>query len=608
KTYDLRLHLKDFLGEQPMVDDIIIVLIDEKSIKKIGRWPWKRDVMAALVNNISKERPKVIGIDIMFSEKEGAKTDGRLAKAIKKAGNVVLATAFILPVEGKKGAVSDGPPDFLWSSAYMEVKSVMDIPWKEWSTKAEFVNPPIRGFSESASLGHVNMHLDMDGVLRWEIMYLNYADDWYPPFSLQIARIALGIEMNEMALYGGSSIKIGNQFIYTDLRGMTLINYRSRNNPFQALSASDVIKGKAAKGIFKDKIVLIGASALGTYDQKITPISADMPGVEKNANVVENILLNNFNRKSPGIVELAVIIFTGISLGLLLPKLRAMSSVLLAVSFMAIYILMGCYLLLYKSLWINFVYPLSNIFVIFMAQTAIRFSREERKAKEVREMFSSYVSPKIVEELINHPEKAKLGGDRKTVTILFSDLIGFTSLSEKLPPEEVVAILNEYLKEMTDIIFRWDGTLDKFVGDEIVAFWGAPLEQENHAELAIRCALHMSSKLNKMQEEWRASGKSILDCGMGINTGEVLIGNIGAQGKKMDYTMIGDHVNLTARVEKLTREYHTRVLITEDTVRNIEALIKKGCFGHFELKEFPPVKVKGKEREVKVFGLMGGEH
>jgi len=220
-------------------------------------------------------------------------------------------------------------------------------------------------------------------------------------------------------------------------------------------------------------------------------------------------------------------------------------------------------------------------------------------------MFSSYVSPKIVKELIENPDKARLGGERRVVTLLFSDIIGFTSLSERRQPEEVVSLLNEYFKEMADIIFRWDGTLDKFVGDEIMALWGAPLEQPNHAELALRCALNMSEKLNELQEMWRQRGSDTFDVGIGLNTGEVIIGNIGATGKKMDYTAIGDHVNLAARVEQLTRQYGTRILITENTYAHVEPLIKKGLLGHFELNELAKVKVKGKENEVKILGLKG---
>jgi adenylate cyclase len=178
-------------------------------------------------------------------------------------------------------------------------------------------------------------------------------------------------------------------------------------------------------------------------------------------------------------------------------------------------------------------------------------------------------------------------------------MIGFTSLSERLPPEEVVTMLNDYYRDMAGIIFHWDGTLDKFVGDEIMAIWNAPADQPNHAELAVRCALDMSDRLDKLREEWRGKGKDLLDCGIGINTGEVIIGNIGLPGKKMDYTAIGNHVNIAARVEKLTREYHSRILVTGATWEAANS----GRFGHITATEYPPVAVKGKEETVTIYAL-----
>jgi adenylate cyclase len=234
---------------------------------------------------------------------------------------------------------------------------------------------------------------------------------------------------------------------------------------------------------------------------------------------------------------------------------------------------------------------------------AYKYLTEERKAKELKKMFSHYVSPKIVEELLKNPELAKLGGYRREITVLFSDVRGFTTFSESRKPEEVVEHLNEYLHEMTDIIFKWDGTLDKFVGDEIMAFWGAPLEQPNHAELAIKCALNMSDKLEELQVKWKAEGKYPLDNGIGINTGDVLVGNFGSADKKMDYTIIGDHVNLGARVETLTRKYDSRVLITEFTFEKIRHLAEEGKLYRVDMKEMDTVKVKGKEIPVKIYGI-----
>jgi len=222
-------------------------------------------------------------------------------------------------------------------------------------------------------------------------------------------------------------------------------------------------------------------------------------------------------------------------------------------------------------------------------------------------MFSSYVTEKIVNELIKNPSMAKLGGERREITVLFSDVRGFTSLSEKHSPEEVVSILNEYLGEMAEIVFKWEGTLDKFIGDAILAFWGAPMKQENHAELAVKCALNMVKRLEELQQKWQSEGKSVLDCGIGINTGEVLVGNIGAEGKKMDYTAIGDHVNLGSRVEGLTKKYNVHILITEFTLDKIRGLITAGKLYRTSVKGLEKVVVKGKEQPVAIYEVKGLE-
>src|SRR3989449_3366492 len=240
---------------------------------------------------------------------------------------------------------------------------------------------------------------------------------------------------------------------------------------------------------------------------------------------------------------------------------------------------------------------------------------EEKQTKEIRAMFSSYVSPRIVSELIKDPEKARLGGHRRELTMLFSDVVGFTTFSEQHTAEEVVTQLNEYLGVMTEVVFQWNGTLDKFVGDAVVVFWGAPLDQPDHAELAVKCALHMRKRLEELQAKWRAEGKVPLDNGIGINTGEAPVGNMGAEGKKMDYTMIGDHVNLAARVQELTREFGCSLVISEETAARLRDLLGKkesddnrGHLGHVSLRKLPPVKVKGKVQPVVVYALRTLDH
>lgn len=600
KTFDLRLRLRNLIEKPTPRDDIIIVDIDEKSLAEIGRWPWSRKVMAELVKTVASGDPKVIGIDVFFSEVENLAADQALAREIAAAGNVVLATPFF--DSGPLKATSEPAYDFLWDSAFTKVETVPGINWKSWAVKPTRVLPPVSEIAQAGTLGHVLMYPDLDGVLRWEILSLYFQDDFYPSLPLQVARIASDLPPEQLILYPGSSIALGARQIGTDLSGRILINYYGRDGTYPRVSATDLLFGRIPAQRLKNAIVLIGTTAFSTYDQKVTPVSADMPGVEKNANVVQNLLSGSFLRRSPGIFELAVILLSGGVLLIMLPRQSARGGIILGFGLILFYLFFSFWLLIDQNIWLTLIYPLANMAIIVGIETTYKLFAAERKTREIRSMFSSYVSPKIVEALIRNPEKLALGGERRVATILFSDMVGFTTISEKLPPEEVVAMLNDYYKEMAEIIFRWDGTLDKFVGDEIMALWNAPTDQDNHAELAVRCALHMSDRLDQLRLEWSARGLNI-DCGIGLNTGEVLIGNVGLLGKKMDYTAIGNHVNVAARLEKLTRTYGTRIIIGENTLADISQFVESGKFGHVEIKALDSVKVKGKDETVNIFSV-----
>jgi adenylate cyclase len=603
KTLDIRLHLRNLLEKQPSTKEIAIVVIDEKSIAEIGRWPWSRAVQGELVSKISSGKPKAIGIDIMYSEPEDDRSDRKLAEAIKKAGNVVQATAFLTENSETKQGETPNAPDFLWDSAFMEVNSVPGIDWKRWAEKPEKVNPPIEVIARAATLGHVTNIPDMDGVLRWDIMYVNYGDDCYPSLPLQVARIANSVSMKETQLYGGSGVQLGKKFIKTDIYGRVIINYRGKEKSFEHISAVDLLKGRVSPAVLKNRIILLGTSALATFDQKVTPFSANFPGVEKNATVVHNILNNDFITKSPRFSELAVILITGVILVIFLPRLKAKPGVVLGFGLIGIYFFLTCYLLIKHDIWLNFVTPTANLIVLVTVGTVFKLLSEEKQSRQIRAMFSSYVTERLVSEMIKNPEMAKLGGEKREITVLFSDVQGFTTYSENHEPEEVVAILNEYLGEMTRIILKWEGILDKFIGDAIVVFWGAPMKQEDHAERAVRCALEMQRRLNDLKASWEAAGREPLRSGIGINTGDAIVGNIGAEGEKMDYTVIGDHVNLGARVEGLTRRYDVPILITEYTVDRLRPAITDGSLTGLEINGLERVIVKGKDTPVGVFSI-----
>jgi adenylate cyclase len=326
-----------------------------------------------------------------------------------------------------------------------------------------------------------------------------------------------------------------------------------------------------------------------------------MPGIEKHANVVASLLHKAFIHRITNLTNIIIIFLSGIGFTLSIIRLKALSGALVAFLYLVGFSVTTYYLFFLKNLWVDWSYSAGNVLMAYLVITVYRYATEERYAKRIRGMFSSYVTEKVVNELIKNPKLAKLGGERREVTVLFSDIRGFTSFSEKHLPEDVVAILNEYLGEMTDIIFMWDGTLDKFVGDEIVAFWGAPVPQDNHAELALRCALQMNHRLKRLQEKWQAEGKEPLCAGFGLNTGEVIVGNIGAEGKKMDYTVIGDNVNLGARVEGLTRKYEATIIITESTLNKVKDQILRGILGHVKVRGLDRVVVKGKREPVAIY-------
>jgi adenylate cyclase len=442
----------------------------------------------------------------------------------------------------------------------------------------------------------------MDGVMRWEILALKYGDDAYPSLALQIARLAQGLRQEDLGLYGGSNIRFGEQFIPTDLSNRILINYYGAEGSFPYVSAADLLSGRVKAELLAGKVVLIGTSALATYDQKVSPFSADMPGVEKNATVVENILANRFMSKSPGVIELAVILITAILLTILLPRLSARSGVIVGFALMAAY-LVAAEITCLEGVWLSLIYPLGNMTIILTAQTVSKLLFEEKQSRQIRAMFSSYVTERLVNEMIRNPDMAQLGGQKRDITVLFSDVVGFTTYSENHQPEEVVAILNEYLGAMTDVVLKWEGILDKFIGDAIVVFWGAPMKQDDHAERGVRCALEMQERLDQLRQKWEAEGRTPLASGIGLNSGEAIVGNIGAEGKKMDYTVIGDHVNLGARVEGLTRRYNVPILITEYTLDRLRPAIAAGEFRGVSILGRERVIVKGKDTPVGIFSL-----
>ncbi|MDH4161367.1 MAG: adenylate/guanylate cyclase domain-containing protein [Nitrospirota bacterium] len=589
KTLDLQFALRGPLAPGP---ETVIAAIDEKSISRLGRFPWPRSTWGRIVDRLTEEGAKVIVFDVFFTEPENVTSDDQFQKAIRESGRVVLPMVFDLQGAFGETGFTDQKVDFLMPAAYSAFRN----PEQDAIPEAKMVLPSLMRFSTYAkTLAHINMNPDSDGTLRWEMLAVKYKDDYYAPIGLQAARLFLDLPSERMVLDMAGGVTMNNTVIPTDAYGRMLINYRGPNKTFPMYSLSDLLDRTLPAGTLKNKVILIGATAIGIYDLRVTPYSTNMAGIEKHANVVDNILHGDFLHRAADYDIPLIFLFT-LVMGALLPRLGAKEGGLLFLALLAGFSGFVYYLFAARGVWFSWVYPASAIFFGYMSQTAYRFFTEERRARDIRKMFSSYVSKRIVDELIRDPSKMKLGGDRKELTVLFSDIRGFTTFSEKHQPEEVVSQLNEYLGAMTHVVFEHEGTLDKFVGDAVMAFWGAPLDQQDHAVRCVRCALDMIKKLKALQEKWAAEGKHVIDIGVGINSGDMIVGNMGAEGKKMDFTVIGDNVNLAARVEGLTRQHNCHIIITEYTYAKVKDVVN--------VQELGAVTVKGKAQPVFMYAVL----
>jgi len=594
---DYRFKVRDLVRPAQIPEDIIVIAVDEKSLAEYGRWPWSRRLQARLIETIMRDRPRAVAVDIIYPEPESPQADGVLADVFSRhRDNLVVALGFGAQ-EGKK--FEGETPDILWDNSFLNVR---DLSFLHPVDAFRSLTPP-DPLAGSAQFGHVYYLPDRDGKVRWEHIAIRFGDDYIPSLALQTARIALGVSPEDMTLVGGSGVDLDGHLVPMDRFCRLQVNYLGREYSLPYVSASDVLSGRVDPGRFKEKILVIGATAIGTYDLKVTPFSANMAGAEKNATIIANILAGDYLLQAPVYADILVVLLAGLAVIIVCRRLTAIYSIL-AFIFIIVLLLVGNQIIFtWLGIRMNLIYPLNTVILNGVFLISYRYFIEERSAREIRSMFSSYVTERVVDELVRNPELARLGGERREITVLFSDIKGFTYFSERTEPEEVVTLLNEYLKAMTEVVFHWEGTLDKFMGDAIVVFWNAPLIQENHAERAMRCSLHMINRLKELKEEWSSRGQVPFDIGIGINTGEVVVGNIGAEGKKMDYTIIGDHVNLGSRLEGLTRKYDTNILISGFTLDRIQGLVQAGKFGHVSITGLEKVVVKGREAPVEVFGF-----
>ncbi len=635
KTYDLRLISR---GRVEPSQSIVLAVIDEKSLEMEGRWPWPRSKIAELVDILSRDGAKVISFDVGFLEpdentqlgfidKFGHQLDALdirssslttfIAESKKNANNdLVLATAIrnstAKVVLGYFFHMNRTDLDYQLEAEKIEQQiarisaSKYPLVLHEGDEKEDrFIqayspvgNLDILAASTDAA-GYYSVRSDPDGVVRWMPLVIQCGEDIYPPLSVVSAYHYLDMPrlMVEVDEQGVEGIRMGQLFIPTDETGQLLINYLGPAKTFPHISISDILGGGVPKGIFKDKIVIVGGTATGTHDTRSTPFTPLYPGVEIHATVVDNILTENFMVKPRWtlIYDLTAIIILAVLAGIALPRMGPLKGLLFVAVLFNLYIFFAYWFLLYFKLWLNIAYPLLALLFNYTVLRVHGYITKDRERKKIQGTFKQYVAPLVIEEMIKEPSKLKLGGEEKELTIMFNDIAGFTSLSERHSPTEMVSMLGSYFEKMTEEIFNNRGTLETYRGDGFMAIFGAPIEREDHAEKACDAALAMQNRLVELRAGWAKTGHPLLTARTGINTGPMLVGNLGCK-YRFVYGALGDNVNLASRLEGLSKEYNTEILIGNNTASRIR--------NSFLLREIDLVRVKGREVPVRIYELL----
>ncbi len=634
---DIRFQVRCPLPPGPAV---VVAAVDEKSLAAEGHWPWRRSRIAALVDSLSRDGAKVIAFDVTFPEpddnarlelvdqlagkieslaidspplaefireqRSDADTDRTLVNALRRSSAaIVLGYFFHTSAEAVgyelKQETIDQRLGGIASSKYPAIIFRGESTAALRLIKAYAAQTSLPMFNAAAaSTGHFTVISDADGAVRWVPLIIQAGDESFPPLALLSAWHFLG--QPQLAIRAGKDgvegVHLGERFLPTDERGQLLVNYRGPPGTFPYFSASDILSGKLPSGTFKDKIVLVGATAVGIGDIRTTPFGQVFPGPEVHATVIDNILVGDFAAR-PHLwraLDLVMIVVLGVATGVALPRMSALSGFMFAGSLAAVYVVAAYWLFVIARLWLNMVYPLATVALCYTGLTVYRYLTEERERKRIKETFKHYVSADVIEDVLADPDRLKLGGQEKVLSVMFSDLVGFTSYSEQYPPSEIISILSDYYDRMTEQVFEHRGTLTNYNGDELMAIFGAPVEQVDHPHRACASALAMLAARDKLAAEWTKLGRPHLRARTGINTGPMLVGNVGSR-YRFAYTVLGDSVNLASRLEQLNRVYGTQIMIGEHTAKLVETA--------FVMRRVDRVRVKGRKQALDIYELIG---
>ncbi len=607
-VYDWR--FQGFMPKREETTKIVIIDVDERSLKQEGRWPWSREKLAKLVEALQRQQVKLIGFDVVFSEEERNAVQQVLAHSglsdqakqelqplipvldgdKKFAQAITQKTVLGFFLHGAGGINSGVLPTPLLTVEPRDLDKVTINFMPDYTGNlAVFANAAL-------GEGFITTLPDVDGVMRRSPLVLRYENGLYSSLSLELARIYLNqssIQL-QMVKSGGQlrleSINLGNHKIYTDESGMALIPYKGKGKSYTYISATDILNNPNNMPVLKDAIVLIGTSALGLTDLRTTPLQTGYPGVEIHANLLDAIIQSVGDQNhmyyrpdwEPGLTFL-ILLLSGLAFVFILPMLEPAYMLAVAGAWLTLLVIVN--LVSWKVSHLDF--PLAilviSTFSIAILNIGYGFLRTNNQKREMKMLFGQYVPPAHVEHMLENHHLAGLEGESRHMTVLFSDIRSFTTISEGLKATKLKQMLNEFFTPITGIIFQHNGTIDKYVGDMVMAFWNAPLLDANHAEHAIDAALSMLIKVEELKPIFVAKGLPEIDIGVGINTGFMNVGDMGSMYRRT-YTVLGDSVNLGSRLESLTKFYGVKLLVGEGTYdvapqflyRLVDKIIVKG--------------------------------
>jgi adenylate cyclase len=544
------------------------------------------------------------------SLEERADNDKKFADALSRFDNVILGY-FYLRGEEAKSQNAERLNEFLNFLSFQAYPSIVHPEYAKGSEllidpqlQFDGLSPNLGKFAANAkNFGYFNIIPDSDGTVRREPVIIPFRGSYYPSLDVAAALAYTNLPLDQVNVVfnpnGLERIDFGKVSIPTDPSGFVMIDYYGPGKTFETYSLSDVMEHKISPSKLKDRLVLIGATAVGVGDSAVTPFQQmNFFGVEAHANFITNILQGRFIGRGirENLIDILFLLLFGLPAGMVMSVASPRRATAFTLISLASFLFVAFYLFAHQRMWIVIVLPAATLVVNYVMIISYRFFFEERQKRKVRTAFTQYVPPGVIAQMLQHPELLRLGGEEKELTAMFSDIRGFTTLSEGLSPTALVELLNEFLSSMTDVIFKHWGTLDKYIGDAIMAFWGAPYPQTDHAVRACRAALEMLEMLNKLQAKWDAQGRPRIDIGVGINTGPMVVGNMGSA-KRFNFTIMGDNVNLASRLEGTNKQFGTRVIISEGTYLKVAE--------YFIARELDLIRVKGKMKPVKIFELLG---